>query len=36
MTAPRTPRYLVELLPVAFLPGRHTMLLGCVRAKALT
>src|SRR6476660_1786963 len=26
MTAPRTPRYLVELLPVAFLPGLHTVL----------
>lgn len=29
MTAPRTPCYLVELLPVAFLPGRHTVLLCC-------
>ena len=28
MTAPRTPRYLVELLPVAFLPGRHALLLA--------
>ena len=36
MTAPRTPRYLVELLPVAFLPGRHTVLLCRVRTEALT
>ena len=36
MPFPRTPRYLVELLPVAFVPGLHSLLLGCVRVKALT
>ncbi len=28
MPFPRTPRYLVELLPVAFLPGLHSLLLS--------
>ena len=27
MPFPRTPRYLVELLPVAFVPGLHSLLL---------
>ena len=36
MPFPRTPRYLVELLPVAFVPGLHSLLLGCVRVEALT
>ena len=36
MPFPRTPRYLVELLPVAFVPGLHTVLLGCARVEALT
>src|SRR5579871_3079799 len=29
MTPPRTTSYLVELVPVAFLPGSHSVLLCC-------
>ena len=29
MPFPRTPRYLIELLPVAFVPGLHSLLLVC-------